>query len=66
LKSQVLDILEDPSRIFNGDETSFSMCPKSGKVLAPKGYKNIYEVKKGNEKETITVLLVFSADGRTN
>jgi hypothetical protein len=41
------------------------MCPKSGKVLAPKGYKNIYEVKKGNEKETITVLLVFSADGRT-
>jgi hypothetical protein len=64
-ESQVLDILEDPSRIFNGDETSFSMCPKSGKVLAPKGYKNIYEVKKGNEKETITVLLVFSADGRT-
>lgn len=59
-----VDVLEDPTRIFNGDETSFAMCPKSGKVLAPKGYKNIYEIKKGSEKETITVLLVFSADGQ--
>lgn len=30
-------IVEDPSRVFNGDETNFLMCPKSGKVLAPKG-----------------------------
>ncbi|XP_065363191.1 uncharacterized protein LOC135956584 [Calliphora vicina] len=60
-----LDILADPSRIFNGDETSFSMCPKTGKVLAPKGYRNVYSIQKGNEKETITVLLVFSANGKT-
>lgn len=59
------DILEDPSRIFNGDETSFSMCPKTGKVLAPKGYRNVYSIQKGNEKETVTVLLVFSANGKT-
>nr|XP_023029870.1 uncharacterized protein LOC111517824 [Leptinotarsa decemlineata] len=41
------------------------MCPKSGKVLAPKGYKNVYEIRRGSEKEAITVLLVFSEDGKT-
>lgn len=63
-ENNISDILNDPSRILNGDETSFSMCPKSGKVLAPKGWKNLYERKRGNEKETITVLLVFNADGK--
>lgn len=47
----------------NGDETSLSMCPKRGKVLAPKGWKNVFEVNPGSEKETVTVLLVFSAHG---
>ena len=57
------EIMEDPSRIFNGDETSFCLCPKTGKVIAPKGFKNIYQVQAGTEKETLTVLMVFSADG---
>nr|CAI5836919.1 unnamed protein product [Callosobruchus analis] len=35
------DILTVPNRIFNGDETSFYICPKSGKVLAPREYKNV-------------------------
>lgn len=35
------------------------------KVLAPKGWKNVYEQKKASEKEAITVLLVFSAAGIT-
>lgn len=56
--------MEDPSRIFNGDETSFSLSPKTGNVLAPKGWKNLYTVKAGNEKETITVLFLFSAAGQ--
>jgi hypothetical protein len=48
LKEQnALDILNDPNRIMNGDETSFCMCPKTGKVLAPRGWKNVYE-KKGH------------------
>ncbi|KAG5872084.1 hypothetical protein JTB14_006430 [Gonioctena quinquepunctata] len=64
-RAEASDILTDPSRIFNGDETCFAMCPKSGKVLAPKGYKNVHEIERGSEKETITVLLVFSADGKT-
>lgn len=59
-----LDIFEEPDRIFNGDETGFSLCPKSGKVLGPKGYKNLYVIKKGNEKENITVLVVFTASGK--
>lgn len=40
--------MEDPQRIFKGDETGFSLCPKSGEVLAPKGWKNLYTIKKGN------------------
>ncbi|XP_050681505.1 uncharacterized protein LOC126976946 [Leptidea sinapis] len=59
-----MDIFQDPDRIFNGDETGFSLSPKSGKVLGPKGYKNLYVIKKNNEKENITVLLVFSASGQ--
>lgn len=34
---QFSDTLDDPTRIFNGDETNFMMCPKTRKVLAPKG-----------------------------
>ena len=35
-RAKAFDILNDPSRIFDGDETSFSLCPKTEKVLAPK------------------------------
>ncbi|XP_069358266.1 uncharacterized protein [Maniola hyperantus] len=59
-----LDIFEEPDRIFNGDETGFSLCPKSGKVLGPRGYKNVYVIKQNNEKENITVLVVFTASGK--
>lgn len=59
-----LDILDDPSRILNADETGVSLSPKTGKVLAPKGYKNVYVVKKGNEKDNITVLIVMTASGQ--
>lgn len=58
------DILEDPDRILNGDEAGFSMCPKTGKVLAPRGWKNLYSIKIGNEKDNITVLIVFTASGK--
>ncbi|CAB3222405.1 unnamed protein product [Arctia plantaginis] len=51
------NILTDPDRIFNGDETSFHICPKTGKVIAPRGYKNVYKIVKGKEKEAVTVLV---------
>ncbi|KAF2881314.1 hypothetical protein ILUMI_24858 [Ignelater luminosus] len=64
LKQQgVEDILDDPTRILNGDETSFVFCPKTGKVIAPRGYRNVYQIQKGKGKEAITVLLFFSASG---
>ena len=33
------EILEDPTRVFNGDETGFSLCLKNKTVLASKIYK---------------------------
>ncbi|KAJ4433386.1 hypothetical protein ANN_15645 [Periplaneta americana] len=62
-EENALDILEDPSRMFNADESGFLTCPKTGKVLGPISYKNLYEIKSGNEKEAIIVLANFSACG---
>lgn len=39
--NELADIFEDPDRVFNCDEAGFQLCPKTGKVLAPKGIKNI-------------------------
>lgn len=42
LKSDNLfEILADPQRVFNLDESAFQLCPKSGKVIGPRGEKNI-------------------------
>lgn len=57
------DILQDPSRVFNGDESSFQLCPKSGKVLALRGEKDVYEVDHAAAKTALTVLFIFSASG---
>ncbi|KAL5235854.1 hypothetical protein ACI65C_003264 [Semiaphis heraclei] len=48
------DILNDPTRLFNGDETGFALCPKTKNVLSPKGYKDVYELAIGNPKENLT------------
>uniref|UniRef100_A0A2S2NUN9 Jerky-like n=1 Tax=Schizaphis graminum TaxID=13262 RepID=A0A2S2NUN9_SCHGA len=57
------DVLDDPSRIFNCDETGLQTCPKSGRVLGPRHIKDFYEIAQGHEKECITVLCIYSADG---
>jgi len=44
IESNLRDILEDPSRIFNTDESGCMMCPKGETVLSIRGQKNIYEV----------------------
>nr|CAI5846043.1 unnamed protein product [Callosobruchus analis] len=62
-KNNWIDVMEDPTRIFNADESGFSLCPKTGKVLAPRGWRNLYQVKSGNNKELLTVLILFSANG---
>ncbi|KAI4461470.1 hypothetical protein MML48_5g00018361 [Holotrichia oblita] len=63
LKQEKLDgILEDESRIFNGDETGFMLCPKSGKVLGPAANNEDFYQRVSAEKEQITVMAAFSAD----
>ncbi|KAJ8952002.1 hypothetical protein NQ318_023442 [Aromia moschata] len=59
-----LDILQDADRIYNADETGVQLCPKTGKVLGPKQYRNFYDVAVGKEKECITILANFSASGK--
>ncbi|KAJ8967933.1 hypothetical protein NQ314_002574 [Rhamnusium bicolor] len=56
-------ILNDSSRIFNGDETNFLLCPKNKKVIACRGTKNVYEVDQGVAKASLTVMFTFSATG---
>lgn len=58
-----LDILQDGRRVINCDETGLQLCPKTGKVLGPKTMPNFYEIAKSGEKENITVLCTYSADG---
>ncbi|KAJ8914628.1 hypothetical protein NQ315_015365 [Exocentrus adspersus] len=61
----MLDMINDPSRIFNADETGVKTSMKSGLVLAPsrKGFKDLYEIAPGSEKESITVLCNYAANG---
>lgn len=63
IKENAEDILGDPDRIINADESAFNICPTSGLVLGPKGMANLYEIK-DKEKESITVLGTFSASGK--
>ncbi|KAI4464058.1 mediator of rna polymerase ii transcription subunit 17 [Holotrichia oblita] len=57
------DDIMDPSRVYNGDETGFQICPKTGKVYTAKGAKNVDTIDKGASKESITVMFTFSGSG---
>ena len=57
-----LNVLEDPKRVFNTDETCVRLCPRSGRVIGERGWKNVYEVAVGPEKSTLTFLGTFNAD----
>ena len=59
-----LDVLENPDRIFNSDETCMQLAPTTGKVLGMRKWKNIYEVSPGPEKSNLTFLGTFSASGK--
>ena len=50
------DLDGKPDCIWNCDESAFPLCPKSGKVLAPRGTKNVYRTCSG-KKEQITTLV---------
>ncbi|KAF9411109.1 hypothetical protein HW555_009971 [Spodoptera exigua] len=55
-QNNLLDVLEDPSRIFNCDETGFFLCPKGKQVLVRRGSKKVYSRVANDEKECLTVL----------
>lgn len=57
------EILDRPEAWLNIDETSFSLGPKSDKVLAEKGSRTVYQVESGPSKSNITVTYCFNANG---
>jgi hypothetical protein len=59
-EENALDILEDPSRIYNADETGFPLAPKSGKVIASTADSHVYAVTSSN-KHQVTVMVACSA-----
>lgn len=52
-----------PTRIFNADETGFSVCHVPGKIIAEKGKRSIGSVTSLEKGKTITVLCCVSASG---
>lgn len=61
----IMEILQDPHRIINGDETSFQLNPKSKNVFALRGSRNVYDVEKTFSKLNITVMFSFFASAET-
>lgn len=59
----LLNVLDDPRRIFNLNEIGFFLFPKRGEVLARRGTKQDYTVAGGSNREMITVLLGANAQG---
>jgi hypothetical protein len=45
-EENLCDILNDSSRVFNGDETGFFLCPKTKTILAP---KDVYKTAVGRD-----------------
>lgn len=62
-KNEYSDILNDPTRVFNMDETAFFLTPTGGRVLAKKGSKTVYSFVQNDDKECLTSLIGSSADG---
>lgn len=56
------DVLSDPRRIFNFDETAIHLNPPKKFFLSTRGAKNVYNIS-DNEKECLTVLLGCNAKG---
>lgn len=63
-EDELEDILSDPKRMLNGDETSFYLDPTVDKVIAMRGERNVYKVDQGQAKKNITVMFTCSADGK--
>ena len=49
-EENAFNILQDPTRVYNGDETNFLLCATTNMVLAAKGSRNVYNVDGGEAK----------------
>ena len=52
-----------PNRIFNADESGFSVCPKTKKVISLTGSKHVYSLSSGSRQQ-VTLLACISATGQ--
>lgn len=59
----LIDIFDDPERLFNCDESGFPLCVRTGKVLAAKGARSVYSFGNSN-KSQITTMACFNAAGQ--
>lgn len=57
------DLLQDFTRLLNGDETGFALCPKNKTTLDPKGIKDVYDIAVYNAKENFTLMITFNTVG---
>lgn len=55
------EILEDPCRIFNCDESGFCLSPSKTSAYVEAGTKDVHHIQRG--KEQVTVMFCFSASG---
>lgn len=60
----IKDILDDPSRVYNCDETAMYLNPKGEKVIVRKGEKAVYTFINNDEKECLTTLITCNANGQ--
>ena len=60
-KESLLNI--ESHRVFNMDESGFTIVPNDKKVLAEKGSSAVYQIVAGNDKSQITVLFIACANG---
>lgn len=57
-----IEALNDPTRVFNLDESGFALAPKTGVILGPRG-KSVYDERTASDKENLTVLFAVDAAG---
>lgn len=62
-KENLLDVINDPKRVFNTDETAFCLCPKGDRVLVRKSSKMVYNFVNNDDKECLTALIGGNAAG---
>lgn len=63
LENNLMEIIKDPKRVYNCDETAFLLAPKENCVLVAKGEKTVYNVTNNDDKECLTTLITVNAVG---